>query len=267
MADSVPMHERLWLALFRRALMLRGSEFCDDRGGSCLVLAPHPDDETLGCGGTIMAKLDVGVTVHVAFACDGAGSHRSSRTPPQRLAELRECEARAACAALGVPAANLHFLRLPDGALSHHATELDRRLADLIRSIDPQQILVCSAFDAHPDHRALNAAAHRVAGAEGRRILEYPIWIWTLRAWAAPKGSRSRRLITAARRQCAAFAGYRVAYRPVHRYLDRKRTALECHATQMGRYAPEPDWRGLDDAFVDNFFTGYELFLERRGAS
>jgi LmbE family N-acetylglucosaminyl deacetylase len=106
-----------------------------------------------------------------------------------------------------------------------------------------------------------------VAGPDGRLILEYPVWIWTLRAWTSPKGSRLSRLAEAARRQYAALAGYRVAYNPVHRYLDRKRQALECHATQMGRYAPEPQWRGLDEAFLQNFFNGYELFLERRPTS
>jgi LmbE family N-acetylglucosaminyl deacetylase len=260
-----PRHERLWRAAFQRALLLRARELPQiGGGGRCLVLAPHQDDETLGCGGTIMARLDAGWSVEVAFATDGAGSHASPRTPARKLAEIREAEARAACATLGISPEHLHFLRFPDGALELHATALDAAVAELIATLDPVEILVCSSLDAHADHRALNASAHRVAGRSGRSILEYPVWIWTLRAWQSPRRSPLGRAFEALRRQQTALAQHRVLCSPVHPYLQRKRAALACHATQMGGYEPEPDWGKLDPEFLENFFTGVELFFERR---
>ena len=165
---------------------------------------------------------------------------------------------------LGISRQHLHFLRFPDGALKVHAEALDAAVAELIAAVDPDQILVCSSLDAHADHRALNAAVHRVAGRSGRTILEYPVWIWTLRAWQSPRRSRLGRTLEALRRQQTALREHRVLCSPVHPYLERKRAALACHATQMGGYEPEPEWRGLDPEFLENFFTGVELFFERR---
>lgn len=260
-----PIHESLWRAAFRQVLLLRAQDLPQvSGGGRCLVLAPHQDDETLGCGGTILARLDAGWSVDVAFATDGAGSHASPRTSARELAEIREAEARAACATLGISPEQLHFLRFPDGALKLHATALDAAVAELVATVDPDEILVCSSLDAHADHRALNASAHRVAGRSARTILEYPVWIWSLRAWQSPRRSRIGRAFEALRRQQMALRQHRVLRSPVHPYLERKRAALACHATQMGGYEPEPEWRKLDPEFLDNFFTGVELFFERR---
>lgn len=80
-----------------------------------VVVAPHPDDETLGCGGLIALAHDAGRAIRIIVVSDGCGSHPNSRShPPNRLRDLRECETRAAVAALGLDEAALAFLRLPD---------------------------------------------------------------------------------------------------------------------------------------------------------
>ena len=80
-----------------------------------LILAPHPDDESLGCGGLIAALSEAGRPPLVVCVTDGSASHPGSRThPPARLKTLREAELCAACAELGVPAQNVHFLGLTD---------------------------------------------------------------------------------------------------------------------------------------------------------
>src|SRR5437762_25173 len=74
------------------------------QGGPLLVLAPHPDDESLGCGGLIAEACGRGQDVHVVILTDGTGSHPNSRAwPRHRLKALREAEAREAVAALGLP--------------------------------------------------------------------------------------------------------------------------------------------------------------------
>src|SRR5690242_4645032 len=84
--------------------------------GPVLVLAPHPDDESLGCGGLIAACCARGQDVYVVILTDGAGSHPHSRDyPAARLSRLREEEARAAVAALGLADDRISFFGLPDG--------------------------------------------------------------------------------------------------------------------------------------------------------
>ncbi|RKJ98019.1 PIG-L family deacetylase, partial [Pseudoroseomonas wenyumeiae] len=72
--------------------------------GGLVVLAPHPDDESLGCGGLLAAAAQAGRAVAVVFVSDGGASHpRSRRYPRLALRRLREAEALAALAALGLP--------------------------------------------------------------------------------------------------------------------------------------------------------------------
>src|SRR5687767_3222241 len=69
-----------------------------------LVLAPHPDDETIGCGATILRRRAAGTAVRVVVATDGRLSHRSAEVTPDELARIRAAEFREACSRLGVPA-------------------------------------------------------------------------------------------------------------------------------------------------------------------
>src|SRR4051812_6496913 len=86
--------------------------------GPTLVVAPHPDDEALGCGGVIALLRQAGISVHVIVASDGAASHPGSKThPPPVLGELRRAEAEAGCRLLGVPTDDVTFLGFPDGVV------------------------------------------------------------------------------------------------------------------------------------------------------
>lgn len=140
------------------ALLLRPAEFVADFG-TTLVVAPHPDDESLGCGGAIALLRRRGCRVHVLFVTDGAASHlHSRRYPPDELRALREREACSALSALGVARKHVAFLRLPDGAMpSPGSAEFDRavdRIRGLLAEIAPQTLLLPWRRDPHPDHRA-----------------------------------------------------------------------------------------------------------------
>ncbi len=88
--------------------------------GACLILAPHPDDESLGCGGLIAALCQAGRPPVVAVLTDGAGSHPGSHDwPPESLREVRSQEVRTAAALLGLPADRLVLLRQPDSHAPH----------------------------------------------------------------------------------------------------------------------------------------------------
>jgi len=81
---------------------------------SALVFSPHPDDESLGCGGTIIKKRQAGATVKLVHMTDGAASHRHLM-PPRELATRRKAEALSAARTLDVD--QIYFLDFADGAL------------------------------------------------------------------------------------------------------------------------------------------------------
>lgn len=118
----------------------------DLRGERLLVLAPHPDDEVIGCGGVVALHLRERRPVHVVVATDGAQAG---------VATQREEESRAALALLGD--ASIEFLRFPDRELEH-AGELAPRLAGILRQWKPDLIAVPSPLEIHPDHAALSRA-------------------------------------------------------------------------------------------------------------
>ncbi|GIL36582.1 bifunctional PIG-L family deacetylase/class I SAM-dependent methyltransferase [Phycicoccus sp. DTK01] len=146
-----------------------------------LVLAAHPDDETLGAGGLMAMAARAGMPVRVVVATDGEGSHPDASVwDPERLAPVRRDEAAAAVAALA-PGAELRHLGLGDGSLADRRDELDTALDGLVR---PGSLVVAPwSSDGHPDHDALGAAADEVARRRGATLLQYPVWLWH---WATP---------------------------------------------------------------------------------
>src|SRR6202167_1978892 len=98
-----------------------------------LILAPHADDETLGCGALIAACCERGQPPVVVILTDGAASHPGSKQyPPERLRQLRAEEARQAVAALGLASENLLFFDYPDTALPS-SRAVSERVAGLAR--------------------------------------------------------------------------------------------------------------------------------------
>ena len=148
-----------------------------------VVLAAHPDDESLGAGGLIARAHRHGLAVVVVAATDGEGSHPGSPTHSRdELAAVRRTEVRDAVRALA-PTATTHSWGLPDGALSDRADEL---LAALVRLVgDGRRTLLVAPWrhDGHTDHEAAGRAAATAAVRTGARLLEYPIWWWH---WGRP---------------------------------------------------------------------------------
>lgn len=118
----------------------------DLRGERLLVLAPHPDDEVIGCGGLVALHLREGRKVHVAVATDGAQAGDAAQ---------RESESRAALALLGN--VSIEFLRFPDRKLTGQR-ELNGRIAAILREWKADLIAVPSPLEIHPDHIALSRA-------------------------------------------------------------------------------------------------------------
>jgi LmbE family N-acetylglucosaminyl deacetylase len=143
-----------------------------------LLLAAHPDDETLGAGGLLARLARDGVRCDVVVLTDGEGSHPDSPThTPAQLAEVRREEVLNAVQVLA-PAARVSFEGLPDGGVADDAVAavLRRELA----VGEDTRTLVAAPWrgDGHPDHDAAGRAAAEVCTERDIPLLEYPIWLW-----------------------------------------------------------------------------------------
>jgi LmbE family N-acetylglucosaminyl deacetylase len=128
--------------------------------GSALVLSPHADDETIGCGLLLAQMARGGHSTSVALGTDGGGGWYSAtpRPTPEGIVEIRHGEWHRALDALEVPKQGRFEFGFTDGTLSDHEEEVAQRIGDLLRSLSPSQIFVTAPHDPHPDHRALSRA-------------------------------------------------------------------------------------------------------------
>lgn len=118
-----------------------------------LILAPHPDDEALGCGGTIALYSAAGIPVYVAVISDGGGIWESLGVSREKAVELRQGEARAAGAVLGIR--EIFFLGLPDGRIKEERAIAEEKIAAVIDKVRPDIIYSSSPVDCHEDHIAV----------------------------------------------------------------------------------------------------------------
>lgn len=120
---------------------------------SVLVVAPHPDDETLGCGGLLALCADADVPTRVLFVSGGGAPASELGLGEDELVRLRRAEALAAAAVLGVR--ETRFLGLPDGALAGHRKEIERAVDESVATWAPDLVLAPSPTDYHSDHVAV----------------------------------------------------------------------------------------------------------------
>lgn len=170
--------------------LLRDSSFftqqatvAEPGSGKVVVLAPHMDDETLGCGGTIARHVQAGAQVTVVFLTDGrygtsyAGMTESERDVRQReIVAIRKKEARCAAGILGVQ--SLLFLDAEDLRL-----RMDRRVPGLLRATlqqeQPQCVYLPSFLEQHCDHRAANGVLLAAVTGSGLQFECRGYEIWT----------------------------------------------------------------------------------------
>lgn len=218
-------------------------------GRDPLVLAPHPDDESLGCGGLLASSAALGGRPAVLVLTDGAGSHPNSRThPPTRLRGLRESEAGEAAAALGVASDRVGFLRLRDTAAPSAGAPFEAAVAAIVAALRDWRcglLLAPWRHDPHCDHLAAHLMAQAAASRAGVRHLAYPVWGWTLPEDAPLDGP--------------APAGWRL---DVQAQLPAKRRAVAAHRSQYaGLIGDDPAGFQLSSSFLARFDTRFETFL------
>ena len=123
------------------------------------MFAPHPDDETFGCGGTIAKRISEGHHVLIVIMTDGRYalfkvSGITSDPSPEQIKEIRRKELKRAVSHLGVSENNLIFLDFVDGTLAKNEEEAEEKVVRILKNNRPNEIFFPFKRDAHPDHRA-----------------------------------------------------------------------------------------------------------------
>lgn len=174
-----------------------------------LVVAPHPDDETFGCGGTIAIVTTSGTPVDVVYLTRGENGYDLARVATDQekesLAAIRQQEARKACEVLGVR--NVTFLSGIDGGVPE-CPQLDQELARIIAVGQYQRIFCPWPHDAHRDHQAAYQVVDRAIQATRVRPT-----LWLYEIWSPMQSANM--------------------FVPIDITMDRKRAAMREHHSQV----------------------------------
>ena len=241
-----------------------------DGQSSTVIFAPHPDDETLGCGGIACKKIAAGARVRFVFITDGAASH-ADHIGAEELRELREAEAIEAVRRLGGAPDDVTFLRFPDGRARQYVPAIAKAISPLLTEWRPDIVFVTHASEPTSDHTAAYLAVRAALRAHARpvTVYEYPVWYWYHWPWVRMTGDLPRLWRTTARQTWKTAAGLRsVSAFNSHIYvgdvLDVKRYALAAHASQTQRPQGRRSWPILSDLsggdLVERLLTDYETF-------
>lgn len=221
---------------------------------STLVVAPHPDDESLGCGGAIGLLRSLGCAVQVLVMSDGTLSHpHSRRYPALALRVLREAETQSAMSILGVNAAAVTFLRLQDGSIpTSEAVGFEQTVSacqNYLAKLAPKTIFLPWRWDPHPDHRAtwmiIQAAIGNLQALP--RVIQYPIWDWD----PEQRGNIST---------SEQMVGWRLDISSV---LELKLRAIAAYRSQTTNLIDDdPEGFRLTPEMLSNFVQSWEVYLE-----
>lgn len=151
--------------------------------GPTLIMAPHPDDEVLGCGGLIASLCEAGNPPHIVIMTGGGGALRGHASISEEtvITERRKLTLNSA-KYLGLPESNIHFLDFTDGNISAKPTLEMERLRKIIEVLQPQNIFVPHSGEGWPDH--LTTA--KIVGdlkPKGVKLYEYAVWMWYYNVW------------------------------------------------------------------------------------
>ena len=221
--------------------------------GTSLVLAPHPDDESLGCGGLIQYLVSQNEQVYVCLVTSGDASHPNSiKYAAEKLADLREKEAIAACKFLGIDATHIIFLRAPDSLLENlkhkEKFSLILKLAKILEELKISSLILPWRRDPHPDHKESYELGRRAVEIfeNDIQLIEYPIWLWKnsqIEDWPI-------------RGEVAVFR------LDIQEMLPKKIKAIYAHKSQTSDLIQDdPEGFILNEDLLAPFFTPFEFYF------
>jgi len=243
----------------------------DDLDTSAIVFSPHFDDETLGCGGTILKKKMAKADIKLVFMTDGSKSH-SNLISEEKLKKIRKNEALAASCLLGLDSQDIYFLKFEDTKLIEHEGSAIETIKEILLAQEPHEIFIPYFKEPslwNEDHIATNRIVIKALKILGMKVIiyEYPIWFWYHWPWVNTIKKSLKEWV------------YFLKFNPVYgfyflRYLrcsvyigdimEQKRTVLNQYKSQMTRLIPDTRWETLPNfsngKFLECFFQDHEIF-------
>lgn len=151
-------------------------------GDNILIVAPHPDDEIIGCGGLIARLVKENKAPHVVIMTGGEGSHQGCcNTSSNEIIVARRQLTRNAAAIVGLPIENIHELNYPDGGVSIDNAETNK-LKALIDKLHPDTILIPHWGEGWSDHIQTAEIVKQIAS-NSTNIWMYCVWVWYYNVW------------------------------------------------------------------------------------
>ena len=235
---------------------------------SCVIFAPHQDDETLGCGGAIIKKRRNGVPVKIVFMTDGNNSHKN--VSKLDLKDIRRKEALESSLVLGVVEDDVIFLDYVDGKLSDYHEDAVMQVSKILNDIQPHEIFIPYIGDAHPDHKATNDIVIRAIKNSGKSVITYEYPTWFLNNWLLVDNKSELSMYVEIKKgikfMLSIFRDFRYCVN-ISNVISTKQNALNQHESQVNKMNDDKSWPTLGDVsngeWLAYFFNRREIFCKR----
>lgn len=212
-----------------------------------LVLAPHPDDETFGCGGLITSKIKQGTEVYILFFTRGEKS--LPFVDESELKSKRTESAYSAAKTLGVDEKHISWLDYPDGSIPRkYQADFDKMKKEVEQIIDENEtteIFAPHYMEGWSDHLAVLEAATDIAKGYDGKVTLYLYWVW---AW-----------YYVGIRQILSFPMKYLNLLPIDDVYDKKEKAMQVYFSAKTPKG-DPYIGHLPPVFLKAFEWRYELF-------
>lgn len=197
---------------------------------TAIFFAPHPDDETLGCGGTIAKRKAEGYNVFVVILTDGRHAFSkifnvTTNPTPEEIKQIRKEEVTEAVSTLGVPKSDLFFFDFEDYTLSEHEPEVGQAVSAFLENHLPDEVYFPIKRDGHPDHQAANRI---IMSSLQKHGLENCAFQYSITHMLSRVGPRFEKVI--------GFLSKRTRVVDVSEYLDIKKQAVEKFRSETQLY-------------------------------
>jgi LmbE family N-acetylglucosaminyl deacetylase len=237
------------------------------------VFSPHPDDESLACGGTIIKKKRAGATIKLVHMTDGGGSHSHHLISAQELRAIRRAESINAARVLDVD--HTYFLDFKDGALRKNIGPAAERVLKILRQEKPEEVFVPhfrEPMRQAADHVAATQIVMAALDSYRKKVTvwEYPVWFWFHWPWVSLRsGYPPIKMRHIAENTVRSLVGSRAFLNLSHSLnisdvIEQKSSAIAEHKSQMTRLILQSRWTTLADVshgqFLNSFYYDHEFF-------
>lgn len=226
-----------------------------------IIFAPHPDDETLGCGGSIIRMLHEGYDVYVVIITDGryclTDLGVSSGPTPNEIKEIRKQETLRAIKILGLSENNLIFLNFEEKHLERNEKQLCKKIVEILDDVCPSKVFFPQQKEYNIDHRISNRAIRTALSMSNTKPIECQYTI----AWSFPYYLLFHVLNDSTLDLLAKIGHQNLVTSDVSDLLELKKKAIDEYKSQVTIIAEDQKRPVLKASFVKRFLNDEEKFF------